>query len=350
MPAADERMTAAPASSSGSAFVPRDVPGALHALLGGIVDYAGLFPPASLAMQPAVQAYADYRRSSDHWALGRFVVPVARLAEFEAAATPVLGDVTERGPWRLSALGGIDLSADVAAIRDFGMRHSPAVLVIDSIELRAGTPDVIARAAGLVGSLGDPAPLLYVELPIARPGMPSTSGNDAEIEALLSAVSAAGVRAKVRTGGVSADAIPDVQPLARFIRACVRAGVPFKATAGLHHPLRANYRLTYAADAPSATMYGFFNVFLASAFAGGASLDLAAVSALLLESDLSAIAFDDAGVTWRGHRLTSEQLAAARRDTILSFGSCSFREPMDELQAMGLLPRLAPPVATAVSA
>ena len=83
----------------------------------------------------------------------------------------------------------------------------------------------------------------------------------------LAVLSAAGARAKVRTGGVTEGAFPASHALARFIQSCADAGVPFKATAGLHHPLRGEYRLTYEPGSPHGMMFGFLNVFLAAAFA-----------------------------------------------------------------------------------
>ncbi len=49
---------------------------ALRPLLSGLIDYAGLFPPAAVSMADAVANYAAYRTSADAWALGRFVLPV----------------------------------------------------------------------------------------------------------------------------------------------------------------------------------------------------------------------------------------------------------------------------------
>src|SRR5262245_62043254 len=83
-------------------------------LLTGLIDYAGIFPPARLSMQDACEAYARHLMSEFEWALGRFICPVSRLAEFETSAAQLLpgtlatsgyrerADVDE--PWRLSAL------------------------------------------------------------------------------------------------------------------------------------------------------------------------------------------------------------------------------------------------------
>ena len=123
--------------------------------------------------------------------------------------------------------------------------------------------------------------------------------------------------------------------LARFLVACLREDVSFKATAGLHHPLRGDYPLTYEPGSACSSMYGFLNLFLATAFLA-AGLDEANARRLLEESDPAAVDIGAAQVSWRGHRLTFDHLAASR-GSLRSFGSCSFREPIDDLAARGLL-------------
>ena len=285
---------------------------ALRTLLHETVDYAGLFPPAALDMPAAVANYAAYRAGPDAWALGRFVLPAARLAELERAADPLL---TPGDPWRLSALLGPDVAADAARVRDFDRRHrARRTALVDTVELRAADAEAIARA-GVVVPEGATA---YVELPL---------GDD--VAPLARAVARAGMRAKARTGGTTPDAFPASEALARFIEACIAADVAFKATAGLHHPLRGAYRLTYEPDAATGVMFGYLNVFLATALleAGASRVE---ARALLEEGDPEALRFEDAAVVWRAHRLGARELAAAR-SRMVSFGSCSFREPVDEL-------------------
>jgi len=120
----------------------------------------------------------------------------------------------------------------------------------------------------------------------------------------------------------------------RFVRHCLDCGVAFKATAGLHHPLRAEYPLTYEPDAPRGVLFGYLNVFLATAFVRHGMDDSEALD-LLEERDASAFQVDGDRVRWREHELTAEQLRAARHE-VVAFGSCSFREPVDELRALGL--------------
>jgi hypothetical protein len=165
----------------------------------------------------------------------------------------------------------------------------------------------------------------YVEIPV-----------DADPAAPVAAIGAHGLRAKIRTGGVTPDAFPAPGNVVRFLAACVRAGVGFKATAGLHHLLRGEYPLTYAPGSATAPMYGFLNVFLAAALLrDGGSDDEAA--ALLTESDASAFAFGAHGITWGHHRFLPARLAQLRAQVAVSFGSCSFAEPVRDLTALGVL-------------
>ena len=297
----------------------------VRALLEGLIDYAGLFPPAKLDMRPAVENYAAYLAGADAWALGRFVVPLSRLDELEGAASSLLPRTPETAPWRLSVLGGSDPAHDAEAIFAFNERHAHNAAgraVIDMLEAKASDIDSLTRVARSVPG-GVEA---YVEVPI--------TGDAAD---LLAALAALGARAKVRTGGVTPEAFPAPRELARFIRLAADQGVPFKATAGLHHPIRAEYPLTYEAGSARGTMYGYLNVFLAAAFAQE-GLSIAEIEEVLEERDPSAFAFEDAGVRWRGRFAGGESIAALRTRVALSFGSCSFTEPVGELRALGLLP------------
>ncbi len=290
----------------------------LRALVAGLVDYAGLFPPAALAMSDAVARYAEYLDSPDAWMLGRLVVPVARLDELSTESARYTG--SRRAPWRLSALAGDDVQADAAAISDFNARHVGR-LAIDVAEAKAATVERIAQVASALGT----GLALFVEVP-----------HDADPRDLLAAVKHHGARAKIRTGGVTADAIPTAAQIARFIARCAELHLPFKATAGLHHPLRAEHHLTYRPDSPSATMFGFLNVFVAAVLAAeGARRD--ELEQVLEERAASAFTFAANGLRWRDHHVALDQVARARETFAVAFGSCSFREPVDDLQELALL-------------
>lgn len=290
----------------------------LENLLGGLVDYAGLFPPARLDMEPAVAEYAEQRRSELAWILGRFVVPTARLDEMEAALDR--HHRPEDGPWPLSALPGTDLEAARERIDRLHASDAPRARV-ESLEYRPSSAEDVARAARLFAGFEIFYEIVY----------------DRETAPVLAAIAEHGGAAKIRTGGITADAIPTVPAVARFLRAVRDAGVPFKATAGLHHPLRGDYRLTYEDDSPVGTMHGFLNLFLAAAFVRQGELTAGEIEELLGEQRAGTLDFSAAGVSWNGHRLLAEELAETRRHFALSYGSCSFREPVDDLRALRLL-------------
>ena len=283
---------------------------ATHTLLAGAIDYAGLFPPAQLGMDEAARNYAEYRRSGEAWALGRFVVPANRL-DVLASARDAMPDDASSGAWPLSVLAGPRLSEDLdrLAALDRG-RFRP-----ESLEIRATTPAEIAEIASLAG----PDYEVFVEIPL-----------DADVPELVRAIVAHDLRAKMRTGGTTADAIPSAELVARFLAACVAAGVPFKATAGLHHPRRGAYRLTYEMDSAVAPMHGYLNVFAAAAFLRAGATEDEAVR-VLLETDPEALRVEESALIWRGRRIDGRALAALRADGMMSFGSCSFREPLEEL-------------------
>lgn len=290
----------------------------LHALLERVVDYAGLFPPAGLTMPDAVAEYAAQRASAHAWMLGRFVVPVSRLDELAREVNAVRRDA--EAAWALSVLVSADPAGDADMIRDFNAKQAGR-MVAESVELRAATPDAIDWALAQL----DRTLERYVEVPIEDDPRP-----------LLRMIGRHGARAKARTGGVTTDAFPTPFILARFIVACAELGVPFKATAGLHHPLRGEQRLTYAHDAPSTTMFGFLGVFIAAAFARDGA-DEATVMQVLEERDARAFSFGDDGLRWRDRALDAARLNATRRQFALSFGSCSFSEPVDDLHQLGVL-------------
>jgi hypothetical protein len=322
---------------------------ALRTLMEGLIDYAGLFPPASLAMDEAVRDYAVQAGSAEGDWLGRFVVPVTRLDEFALAAAEVRAEfrrdsLEAPSKWTLSALVGADIAGDLAAVEAFNRKAASLLLpeAIDSIEAKAESEDAIRAVMAALprgsggsggGATGDrpqartraPTLAAYLEIPIHADPVP-----------LLAAIAREGGRAKVRTGGVTPSLIPPSADLARFLEACAGAGVAFKATAGLHHPVRSPRRLTYAPDSPEAVMHGFLNVFLAAAFALQ-GMDRANLTRLLEERSPGAFVFTEDAVEWNGHRLEGGRIQEARSRFALAFGSCSFDEPRDELKEAGWL-------------
>lgn len=293
----------------------------VRALLTGIVDYAGLFPPSQVSMPEAVINYATYKNSNYNWMLGRFVVPAARLDEFFESANDFISRDNGGDVWRLSVLAGEDIYDSLRKIENFNARNGARV-VGDVLEVRANTESKIENTVNAL----PPNLTAYFELPL-----------DERLPDLVCGLAIRGQRAKIRTGGVTPQDYPSVKSIVRFIRTCLAANVPFKATAGLHHPLRCFKPLTYEPDAPTGTMNGFLNMFLTTAFARYGFKPIV-LEQILSDESAQSFKFDESGVWWRNeYFLNNSQLERARRQNIISFGSCSFTEPIEDLQDLNLL-------------
>jgi hypothetical protein len=242
--------------------------------------------------------------------LGSFVAPASRLGELAAFAR------RDGQPWPVTALVGPRIADELAAIDHF--QHTGTGRVT-SIEAKVRTPEQIRAVRDRV-----PRRLpIFFELP------------DPELVKAVSDLGGGG-RVKIRTGGLSADAVPPAEHIVRFMSAAAVHDVPLKATAGLHHPLRGEHAFTCKSDSARGVMHGFLNLLLASVFvrAGVAPEELAE---LLEERSASVFGFEPDGITWRYHRITNQQIRRARERSLVSFGSCSFHEPVEDLRALGLL-------------
>lgn len=289
-----------------------------RALLTGLIDYAGLFPPAELGMAETVANYAAYQRRPDRWALARLVVPVARLGEFEAALESLPEPERLGTRWPITALLGSDAAADATVVDEFNQRHEHGGPAVDALEARAAS---VAQ----IESLGRQSSRLevYCELPLA-----------ADLPALVGAVARVGARAKVRTGGTRAADIPAPHAVLAFLTACAAERLPFKATAGLHHPVRGMAPLTYAAGSPCATMFGYLNLLLAATLLWEGKAESDAL-ALLTSEDRASLRLEPEAIEWAGIRVSAEEIERARREFALAIGSCSFTEPLGEIRALG---------------
>ena len=297
-----------------------DVFGSVRTLLSGAIDYAGLFPPSALSMSDAVINYATYKNSNYSWMLGRFVLSVAQLDEFLENA----GDFISRDSksiWRLSVLSGEDIYDTIRRI-DYFNSTSGAGVTIDSIEVKANTVSKIGNTVEVL-----PAGITaYFELGLGD--------NFAE---LLAELAIQKQNAKLRTGGVTPGDFPGTPKIIKFARTCMAAGVPFKATAGLHHPIRCFRPLTYEADAAKGTMHGFLNMFLMTGFIlEGYRTNL--LETVMEEEYSEVFRFEDQTAIWRDEfKLNVRQIERLRTLGIHSFGSCSFDEPIADLQTLGIL-------------
>lgn len=280
-------------------------------LLAGVVDYAGLFPPAELPMTDAIDHYAANRETAGAWMLNRFILPAGRLSEFAAAFAKLPAE--DRSNWKLSVLLGTAPAADLKHVAAFNARGAGAEVV--AVEAKVSSHAEISRLVKLVASTFE----LWVEVP----GGPSVPVHE---------LATPHCGAKIRLGGMDASAFPSPMHVATFMRGCHEARVRFKATAGLHHPVGGTYAIDRKTPDVTVRMFGFLNVLLAATLIvrGGTVVDAVA---LLTEDDPSAFRSSGDAVRWRDRWFGDRDIAVGRK-FMPSFGSCSFLEPCDGLHEM----------------
>ena len=318
----------------------------LRALMRDLIDYAGLFPPATLDMATAVRRYEQYRRGPAAWLLGRFIVPAGRLAELGEAASELLDPAL---PLRLSVLARGGASSEeflaniedaMSQIADFQASHGAAVRIemlecplpadiLDTLNLMDDSR-LFGRVADRAEPLGD-APIYFEVAPSER----WAERVALAIEAIADYNRSVGRRAtgfKLRCGGTPDPAFPSAEQIAYVLDLCQAARVPLKATAGLHHPVR-------HFDAQSNHMrHGFFNLFGAGMLAWTHGLSMNSLVAIVQDQDATSFHFGDDRFTWKEWGVATDQLARLRREAFISYGSCSFTEPVEDLHVLGYLP------------
>ena len=293
----------------------------VRAALHGLIDYAGLFPPAQLSLDAAQREYREARGGPYAWMLGRFILAARRLEESpgdfgEPLSAIVDPDVdalhrladAKRGGAAVEALE-IPLMESVSPFREHLSRDDvlDALGALESDLVVAGLRDLAA----------------FAEIP--RGGAWWRS-----LDETMSAAARFRLGAKLRCGGLTAGAFPSVEEVAAFVGAAARAEVPFKATAGLHHPVR------HRDAATGFVMHGFLNLLAAAALA--ARVDAETLERVVGEEDPRAFAFDQETFAWRDQRVSVAELQRVRREGFIAYGSCSFSEPVEDLTALGVLP------------
>ena len=130
----------------------------------------------------------------------------------------------------------------------------------------------------------------------------------------LDEVATRGLRAKIRCGG---ERVPTVEELGEFVRGCRDRGLVFKATAGLHH--------AYPTESGE---HGFLNLLAAAVFGDEEEA---------LRERAPAFALDAESFRWRDREAPPARLADVRASLFHSIGTCSFFEPVEELEQLGIL-------------
>jgi hypothetical protein len=278
---------------------------AVPRLFERLCDDAAVFPPGNLPLAQAVPAHLEHRAGRHRRLVGPFVVAAAALPELAGllSGRPAGSfDLALTVPEPAAVAGALAAADGIAAVRvgavevavPAGIGAAEVVPVLDAA--RAGRPDLP----------------VFVELP-----------RDERRPDLVRALAGTGLLAKLRTGGVRAELYPGLEELAQALVVTTRAGLPVKATAGLHHAIR------NTDPATGFEQHGFLNV-LTAVDAALAGADAAELARLLAERAPEVMAERISALGARSDRV---------REQFRSFGTCSIAEPLDELVVLGLLDR-----------
>jgi hypothetical protein len=297
----------------------------LRTLLTRSIDYAGMFPPCSVDLEPALKNQAEYVRSPDSWMLSTFVLPVVQFSD----ATQFVSQFDKHHQLRISALGAkTENAADFLAqlenaaetIRSFQKEHLDLVSIVQ-LEMFAPAGVDLAKLNEAATLLADLKLQTFWETP---------AESAEQTIALLARAKQPAFGYKLRTGGVTVDAFPNSVQIARALLASTKHHIPIKFTAGLHHPVR-QFR-----DEVKTEMHGFLNVLGAGVLSAEHHWDEAQTIEMLEDQRPTSFEFHDTVFAWRDWEVTIDRIKA-RRKFATSFGSCSFDEPREDLRGLNFL-------------
>ena len=293
------------------------------AAFGGLIDYAGLFPPASKTMEEAAVDYARLRSEDSRWIVGKFLCRASQLEDLASAAMSQM----RRGdqPWEVGVIFDMGPGAAAMVVNDFQTEMSPA-LSVTSVEAKTPRPDqdAIATTIESMGAL-DTDTAVFVEVVKGAPMGP-------QIEAIGTNLRSRGRTggAKLRCGGLSPEDFPTTEEITEFLWESTNARLPFKATAGLHQPVR------HYDDGAKLWRHGFVNLLVASVSCDdGATKET--VAAIVAESDPEAFAMSASSARWDTIHLPGSAIQRSRRNGFIAFGSCDIDEPITALRDLDFL-------------
>lgn len=325
----------------------------LRPFLSGIIDYAGLYPPSELPLEEAFRKYLSHTEQKEAWMLSKFVVGSGLLSDL---ITLIDSEKESPSPFKITLVGSASDDLDsfkklidntVVAINNAHSSTSKSIK-ISALEIKipltclqkGSSPDLQAAIEYAVQSMAKSETLPY-QIFFEVPGF---EFNIAHAQNLIQGIQThnewlesnekenycfSGF--KIRCGGVEAFQFPPTHYLAEAITFSRKNDVPLKFTAGLHHPIR-HYN-----DSVSTKMHGFLNVFGASILSYAKQLTEAELLEILNDEHASNFSFDESEFSWKGQSVSFEELHMLRNLSVTSFGSCSFDEPVEDLQKLKLL-------------
>lgn len=299
----------------------------------GLIDYAGLFPPAGLDLIEAVGNYRTYLDRPERWILSRFIATAAHVEQLREESLRIF---TTQHPLMVSLVSrepAADIVRVVAKVKESEGRVAigSAEVVIDcnkDFAQQLSAHDSILKELDTSGSHIS----LFYEVP-------PTEAWDSMFDQVVDAIdmarthTARTIGCKLRCGGLQPQLIPPPDRIARVLHSCANRSIPLKCTAGLHQPFRHADDL----DGKPVMTHGYFNVFFAGLVANVQRASFEELVSIVSEADVVDAVFSDEGISWLGRTIATEEIQRVREERVISYGSCSFEEPIEAAAALGWL-------------
>lgn len=283
--------------------------------MDGIIDYAGLFPPASLDLETALHNYKNHMNSRNKWMLGRFIIPAGKLLitpPGDYFFSVILSDPFSREQTEGLTIFAPQINSIETKLPDKGSKLGEISKYIDTIKK-------VTTSAGIKETK------IFIEA-----SDPNQSFKIISLLGRMNADTKHSLGFKLRCGGINSQAFPEPNEVAAAIMACQTFDIPLKFTAGLHHPIR-NHSQRY-----NTMQYGFLNIFSAALLAFGGKLNDWEIKDCLVDENFDNFVFTDTYFSWKNRSMPVDEIKQLRREKVIGFGSCSFKEPMADLKSLGL--------------
>jgi hypothetical protein len=324
---------------------------AINNFMKGLIDYAGMYPPANLDLSTAFTKHLEYLNSEDEWMMDKFICSINSFEKFTNHDSDVSKQLHNFRSDRWVSFGLLltggktskeflkTLDKDLEMIKGFVSEHFE-LIVTDNFEAKLPEDisgknnsgackkflndcSIIFNEHGLFGSK------IFFEPPV---------NNDYEFvfEKLAYTMAESDKNGgnagfKLRTGGITPELFPTTEQVAFALKSCKEHKLQFKATAGLHHPIR------HYSDSVSTKMHGFMNVFGAGVLTYANSLSLKEITEIVNDENAGSFKFTEEEFRWNDITAGSGIISKARNEFVLSFGSCSFDDPREDLKKLNLL-------------
>ena len=317
----------------------------LKAFMGGIIDYAGLFPPSKLELEEAFGNYVKYKNGSLSEMISGFICPVKLLKQLEII---ILKNYRDENKINVTVLGrgGYDrdnflqvLEEDLNYWSDF-LLNTENKVITESFEIKLPDELITAHDSKKLSVFINEISAkiknrINQDVFIFFEGHIGTKWKK-NIKHFIEAVkihneSENNCGYKLRTGGTEIDFFPEPEVIAYSIRECLDRNIRMKCTAGLHHPFR-HYDINIGVK-----MHGFINVFGAGIIAMRHNISDSGLKEIIDDENPDNFVFTDECFSWKDWKISPEEIDFARKNLMISFGSCSFDEPLEDLVELNLL-------------